>query len=261
MNSPTDQLINQVLDALRKSEPPAGLEQRIAARLAQTAEARSLNSSTSGVADGGISASFFSVILNAVKDPRISFAEVPLYTSAGIASILILALISSTFLFHRRDQTAAQWNPTAYQPTQISTPSQAAPSIDTNVARNDTPALHRPPAISAGPAASTPDLDAIALAETQAPSRPAPPMPMTAQEVLLLSATRIGQPIELAELDTLRDTNLRSLSQARERASIRQYIQGLLGPLAAAERFNPTSPSPSPDAVQPVTESDPPSSK
>jgi hypothetical protein len=82
-------------------------------------------------------------------------------------------------------------------------------------------------------------------------------MPLTAQEVILFRSTRQGQPIELAELDVLRDTNLRSIAQSRDRANLRQYIQSLLAPLAAAEALSPTSS----DDIQPTTPPDPPTSK
>jgi hypothetical protein len=101
------------------------------------------------------------------------------------------------------------------------------------------------------------DPDTIALAETLAPSHPAPPMPLTQQERLLISATRQGQPIELAELEPLRQPALRAAAAARERANLRQYIHGLLGPLAAAESLNPTPPVDDPAA----TAFAPPSSK
>ena len=84
--------------------------------------------------------------------------------------------------------------------------------------------------------------DALALAETLAPSHPAPPMPLTAQEHLLVAATRQGQPIELAELETLRQPALQASAEARQNAIIRRYAQALLGPLAAAQALNPSFP-------------------
>ena len=92
------------------------------------------------------------------------------------------------------------------------------------------------------PAAST-DPDTLALAETLAPSHPAPPMPLTAQEHLLALAARQGQPMELAELETLRQPALQAAAEAHQNAIIRRYAQSLLGPLAAAEALNPASPA------------------
>ena len=248
MNTHADNLIDQTLQALRDTEVPTGLEARIAARLAQSAEARTT-----------AAPSFFAVILNAVKDPRILFAEAIPFAWATIALILAAAAISSTFLVRHHDQTIAQWNPTTNQPTETSTQTQASPTTKTQVARIVIRPLDRPHIPTDETVATAPDLDAIALAETRASSHPAPPMPMTAQEVLLFRSTRQGQPIELAELDALRDTNLRSIAQSRDRASLRNYIQSLLAPLAAAQALTPTSPSP--DDAQPTTPPDPPTSK
>jgi hypothetical protein len=102
------------------------------------------------------------------------------------------------------------------------------------------------------------DLDAIALAETFAPSHPAPPLPLTAQEALLLRSTRQGQPIEVAELETRRTSVLTEIAEARERANLREYIHGLLGPLATAQTLTPL-PSPSDDSKPAADSEIPPS--
>jgi len=99
--------------------------------------------------------------------------------------------------------------------------------------------------------------DAIALAETLAPSHPAPPMPLTPQEALLLRSTRQGQPIEVAELETRRESALVQIAEARERATVREYIHGLLGPLATAQTLT-TSPS---DDTKPAADSETPPSQ
>jgi hypothetical protein len=268
MNQHPDQLIDQVLQALRDTQAPEGLEARIAARLAQAAEPRTLNSSISSAPGGPIN-SFLAVILDAVKDPRILFAEPPLYLWAAIAFILAVAIISTTFVVHRHEQTTAQWNAipnmhyTAAHPSELTPANSELSKAANQASQGIIPVSHA--SLGSHPsveeAVSTPDLDAIALAETQAPSHPAPPMPLTAQERLLIRATRPGQPIELAELDTAREPALRSLAQARERATLRQYIHSLLGPLAMAEALNPT-PSPSASDEPPTTApTDPPSSK
>jgi hypothetical protein len=84
-------------------------------------------------------------------------------------------------------------------------------------------------------------------------------MALTAQERMLVTATRQGQPIELAELEILRQPALQAAAETRERATIRNYVHSLLGPLAAVEAINPTPPSPSLSDSQLIP--DPPSSK
>jgi hypothetical protein len=74
-------------------------------------------------------------------------------------------------------------------------------------------------------------------------------MPLTAEEHLMMLATRQGQPMELAELETLRQPALQTRTEAREQATIRDYIHTLLAPLAAAEAIHPTPPID--DAPQP----------
>ena len=93
-----DARIDQLLTALRATKPPAGLEQRIAARLAQAAEARNLSTSPSAAAP-----SFFAVILSAVKDPRILLAAARRHSAATAAALtVILALTTFTLAHHHR---------------------------------------------------------------------------------------------------------------------------------------------------------------
>jgi len=84
-------------------------------------------------------------------------------------------------------------------------------------------------------------------------------LPLTEQEALLVRSTRPRQPIELAELETRRISALTQIAEARERNSVREYIHGLLGPLATAETL--TSSSPPSDDSKPVADSEPPPSK
>jgi len=263
-----DARIDHVLNALRTTEPPAGLEARLAARLANATEARPATNS------------FFAVILNAVKDPCISLAKTRLYTVAA-ALTLLLTITTITLFRHRTPSATAQSKPIpsqpnapAQQPTSTQAPSEPstqsssetgihAPQpvvlANTQVPQGFSLASHNPPKSSGVLAPPPADPDAIALAETLAPSRPAPPMPLTPQERLLLSATRQGQPLEMAELEPLRESAFRSIVEARQHATVRQYIQALLGPLAAAQAIN--SPSPLPDEAQSAAPSDPPASK
>jgi hypothetical protein len=83
--------------------------------------------------------------------------------------------------------------------------------------------------------------DAVALNETFAPSHPAPPLPLTAQEALLLRSTRRGQPMEVAELDILREAALTNRVAEQRRTGLRDTVQGLLGPLATAQALTPSS--------------------
>jgi hypothetical protein len=254
MNSTPDQLIDQVLQALRDTQAPDGLEQRVAARLARVAEARTLNPTTR--TGDGVTPSFFSVIVNTVKTPRIWSAEARPYAFAATTLAVLITFSLISFTSHRKPITIARWNPlpASIEPQTSIQLTNLAPAQTTAQTRSN-----KRPQPTSSPTVTPTDPDTIALAETLAPSHPAPPMPLTAQEVLLFRATRRGQPIELAELDTMRESALRSLAEAHERSTIRRYIQGLLGPLAITQALDPTSPSPSSDEAQPTTASDPPS--
>ncbi len=309
-----DARIDQVLHALRTTEAPSGLEERVAqrltARLAHTAEARTPTTSFFAATDGrttpspfattarratpsALSAtdgrtapslfavpdaitgpSFFAVILNAVKDPRIFFADAMPYALPATALILLLAIVSITFHTHQPPHTTALSKPTPshpYAPAQPAslTPALAPPNLQatqlTAIANTTVPqGFSLESSIPANVSElSTPptDPDAIALAETLAPSRPAPLMPLTPQENLLLAATRPGQPIEIAELEPLREPALRAAAEAHQHASRRQYLQALLAPLVFAQALEPTSPSPPQDEAQSAVPSESPSSK
>ncbi len=257
--SQPDIAIDRVLHALRTTEPPAGLEQRIAARLAQAAEARTAASAFPQSAQSGL-ISYFAVILNAVKDPRILLAAARRKFIATAALTLLIALTTLTLLHHHPATTTAQTDFRAH--ANPAPQSLATTSLRTTQDRTVNFTLegaglqsrhHAPAATSAlpagvishppSPSAQTPDLDQLALAETLAPSHPAPPMPLTAQEHLMLAATRPGQPIQLAELGTARAPLLRAAAQAREEASISRYVKSLLFPFAVADALSPTTDS------------------
>lgn len=272
-HSHPDARIDHVLNALRTAKAPTGLERRVAqrvaqrltARLAHTAEARTPTPSFFAATDSRTTpspfattgrraaTSPFAVILHAVKDPRIFFAEARPYTLPATALILLLAIVSITSLKHQSTQTATLSKPTpshSYAPAQPAP--RTAPSSQASIHRSQAPSptntqvpqrlsLESPTATKASePASPPPDPDAIALAETLAPSRPAPLLPLTPQENLLLAATRPGQPIEIAELEPLREPALRAAAEAREHAGLERFVHRLLAPLVVSESLNPT---------------------
>jgi hypothetical protein len=236
----TDARIDQILTALRTTEPPAGLEQRIAARLAQARTQPTL------------------------PLPRPSFLTfVAARFYAAAAFTLLIALTTVAIVHHRSSVSTA--------PTDFNAPSDR---VLQDHASNATHALEttelpmRPstrPTTSALPAEakssqlppSAQDPDQIALAETLAPSRPAPLQPLTAQEHLILAATRPGQPIQLAELDLARAPLLHAQAEARESARIDRFVKQSLAPLAVAEALSSTTDAHPQEAVTPPPSSTP----
>ena len=186
-----DACIDHVLNALRTTEAPTGLEARIASRIAQATEART------------VTTSHFAVILNAVKDPRISLAKARLYTVAAALTVL-LTLTTLTLLHHRTPPAAAQSKPIPikpYTPAQPATLTQAPALINTHAPQGFSLGSPIPPKNSGVLTPSPADPDAIALAETLAPSRPSPPTPLTQQELLMLAVLHSGNQEGIAALN------------------------------------------------------------
>jgi hypothetical protein len=244
-----DARIDQALAALRTAAPPSGLEQRIAARIANAAEARSVTTSLFA----SRTASPLAVRLNAVKDLRSLLAETPRYALAATSLVMMLAALSFFALHaHYPTPTRSQVSASILPLQPPARNSSTSASLDSAELRSHRNAPTRSPAVAAegasrpapvlSEASPTPtDPDAIALAETLAPSRPAPPMPLTQQELLTLAATRPGQPIQLAELDLARAPALRAAAEASEQASLQRYVKSMLAPFAVAEALSPNN--------------------
>ncbi len=223
-----DQQLDRVLNALRDTPPPSGLAARVNARLLQATESparRTLFASPQHIAWAG----------------------------AACAAVLALAVLATHY----------QPAPTVADLSSETPATQASPSLPVPAAAQVAPRFsvgsHTASLKIEGVLTPEPAPDAIALAETLAPSHPAPPLPLTAQEALLLRSTRQGEPIEVAELETRRESVLTQIAEARERATVREYIHGLLGPLATAQTLTPP-PSPS-DDTKPAAESETPPSQ
>ena len=210
-----DVQIDQLLHAFATTPSPAGLEQRISARLAQGSLATTSRSDRT---------------LSQLLIPKQPSSLLRVFTCA--TAVLLFAAVGYRALSRPQQHLAN---------TQIAHTPAATPTtlVHPSVRLSQRARPHSATANLMQPAADDPDT--IALAETLAPSHPAPTLPLTAQEALLLRATRPGQPIEVAELETRRDAALTALAAAHRRANIREYIQGLLGPLAIAESLSNSS--------------------
>lgn len=234
-----DHRIDDLLHALNATEAPAGIEQRISARLAQAAEAR-----TKSATPDSNPPSYRSVILSAVKAPRSLLAPAKLYTAAALTLLLTLTTIATLHhhsttqsqVTHLRDSTTIANAATAHNATTPILQPVKLRFHHPNLTTASTLTATRPSSLS--PSAQD-DPDAIALAETLAPSRPAPPMALTAQEQLLASAARPGQPLQLAALDQARAPALHAAAEAREDARIRRYIHAMLAPFALSDALSP----------------------
>ena len=209
-----DARLDRILHAFAAAPVPSGLQQRIAATVAQRTAL--------------------------IEEPRPSllarlFALQPRLALTAISALAVVALLLAVARPHQQQVVLQP------QPHTI-TPHAASTLLATNPILSHHAAVSEQVAASASKPPSPNDSDALALAETFAPSHPAPPLPLSSQEALLQRSMRPGQPIELAELDTRRESTLTMIAAAHERASFRDYVHSLLGPLAAAEAIAPTSP-------------------
>jgi hypothetical protein len=73
---------------------------------------------------------------------------------------------------------------------------------------------------NAGSTEASRDIDSIALEDMHAPSRPAPPMPLTEQERLLLRLVHKDDPVELAMLDS----KVRDLQELEDKAEFQRFF-------------------------------------
>lgn len=74
--------------------------------------------------------------------------------------------------------------------------------------------------MNAESASAVVDSDAVALEEMHAASRPAPPMPLTEQERLLLRLVHKDDPVELAMLDS----KMRALQESEDKAEFQRFF-------------------------------------
>jgi hypothetical protein len=100
---------------------------------------------------------------------------------------------------------------------------------------------------NAGSAEAILDGDSVALEEMHAASRPAPPMPLTEQERLLLRLVHKDDPVELAMLDSMLDSKIRALQDSEDKAEFQTFF-GQSPKQAAPEQLmtGQAAPQPSP---------------
>ncbi len=256
--------IDRILAALTSPEIPDGLEdrlaQRVAGRLALAAKNCAGSDALNTLTHEPPALSLIVLRLPAAKQPR-------LWATASLSYAVPAALLSAILVLitlNLHDHNAPASTSSASMPARPITPQQA-PKAAGAIARAQTPqiaslrvrpgqaspqatrnftpeanrsapgsfaraAIYQPPA----------NLDAIALAETRAPSRPAPLLPLTGQERLLLAAARPGGPFQLAALDQARAPARRAAALARQDAEIRRYIRTMLAPIALSDALTST---------------------
>lgn len=235
MKKTSEELIQQALTGIREAQPDAGMDQRLLAVLRQRAAAPA-----------------------PLWRRAISLSSWNGRFAAFAAVAMLVVAIAHVTIHHRATTIATQSHLPRVVPATNTSPKTAyagnhpGGSKAAGLQRTLKPAS-KPDTLSTLAAA-----DRQALDDTNAPSHPAPPMPLTAQERLLLSAAHKGDPIEVAELEPAYTSSLRAAAEDRKKSDIQQYARLLLGPLALSESMHPTSASPRPEEPPPSPVPDPP---
>lgn len=177
-----DEAVKRVLSGLREVEAPGGMERRILEAVRERTSTQSLPS------------------WHRLRWTWLAMPTRPM-AAISLAAIFVVALaIPSISRVRRLGHFSAQSKRTV-PPVESQTPSAS------EVATRDMP----PPSLSRGTrsggkpnarrAARVLDSDSVALQGMRAASRPAPPLPLTEQEKLLLRIAHKRDPEELAMLD------------------------------------------------------------
>ena len=266
-----DPEIDQLLSALRDTTPPDGMNSRLLQNLTQPTD-RVPHVSLLG---HGFPQIFKRSIPGAPFMTRLlrhGWGTLPIAAALATAA-LILALAGS----HRHttsSATATLDTPTpSSRPDSPSAASTRSPRPETAhfAAAAERPAVSTthpsplPQTAHSGPWTLDPqpsprrvlcDCDPLALADSEAPSHPAPPLPLTAQERLLRRMARPDSPVLLAELDQ----RARELDIDRLRLEVRQLFATLAPSLTQPSESQPpqqpettTTPDPQPNPIDSST--------
>jgi hypothetical protein len=202
-----EEAIEKVLEGLRNTSAPVGMDCRIMDALEARASARSrwgLHQWTLASAHPGIT----------------GFMK----WSVGLAVVCAVVLTV----------TANRWRKHVDSPSKkISSLATTLPAVASEAATNSSqitplrPGVRRTKAsnperkVRAGKAGVADDSDSLALEEMRAASHPPPPMPLTDQEKLLLRIARKGDPVEVAELNPI----VRAARYEKEKAEVQRFFK------------------------------------
>jgi hypothetical protein len=240
----SDEMIERVLAGLRDADAPDGMERRILDELEERAAARSrqgwrwmrpmwLVAPTRPVAARAVACGV------AVAGLLVVLA-VPAVRRLGHAPLSKLQSKASTSPTNTSptERVAVALNAAAVNNVGASAPGHGVRSIETANAQKAS--LVR--ALVRGNGSN----DSAAANDMQAASFPAPPMPLTEQERLLLRIAHRGDPVELALLSP----RLRAVEDAEEKAEFQRFF----GPSTAkqAPQEQPTTEQPIPEEATPT---------
>ena len=202
-----EEAIEKVLEGLRSTSAPIGMDRRIMDALEARASVRSRRGWR-----GWTLASVHPGITGFMK------------WSVGLA--VVCAVVFTV--------TADRWRKHVDSPSKkISSSVATLPAVASEVAMNSSqvtplrPGVRRMKAanpektVRGAKAGAADDSDSLAVEEMRAASHPPPPMPLTDQEKLLLRIARTADPVEVAELDPI----VRAARYEAEKAEVQRFFE------------------------------------
>ncbi len=189
----SDELVDRLLAAVRDAEAPEGMKRRVATRLQNHSQATPVRRDWSRVMP--------------------SWAW-----GACVASVIVTSMVTVR-INHSKNSTEA---PTTVKPAAIeATDAVRAEDSAIAAARPHDPILRVTAKSKKEEPIVTSDEDSLAVSEMMAPSQPAPEVPLTEQERLLLQVVRRGDPEELAMLEPEK----RAARDEKEKADVKRFFQ------------------------------------
>jgi hypothetical protein len=244
----SEEAIERVLAGLRDSEAPAGMERRILEALENPASARSrsgwrwlrpmwLVAPAHPVAMGSLAcgvalAAIFAVALAIPAIRRLGHA--PAQSKMDLAPAGSVPLVTSD---------------SVSKGARVPVPATSARSIRRTNTWGETNA-RTAEAVHNSDRDSADDSDSVAVSEMLAPSHPAPPMPLTEQERLLLKIAHRGDPVQVAMLDP----RMRAARDAEEQTEFQRFFEAAANGQRTIEQPKAEQPTTEQPAAQPATE-------
>src|SRR6266550_8674156 len=213
----SEEAIEKVLAGLRDAEAPAGMERRILDQL-DGLEERAAVRSRSG---------WRQILPVWLVAPARPVAVGSLVCGVGLAGIFAVAVAIPAIRRLGHAPAEARKSPAPVGSPALGASQVAGKSAQPAWSRSGLASLGKTKAkgkTNAGSPEAVLDSDAVALEEMHAPSRPAPPMPLTEQEKLLLRLVHKDDPVELAMLETMLDSKLRALQDLKDKAEFQRFF-------------------------------------
>jgi hypothetical protein len=195
----SEEAIDRVLEGLRETEVPAGMERRILRALEEGAT-------------GTLRSRWWRVDLMA-RSPAWGFAL------AGLLAVAV-AIPAIRRLGHSTANEPLSAAP--MKPLEVSAHDVVAKRAESVPSKADVRPVRKIDAQAKAERARVgADGDAVALNERDEASFPAPPMPLTDQERLLLRIAHRRDPVEVAELDPV----MRAVREAEDKAEVKKFFE------------------------------------